>query len=97
MKKIFAVSIIAMMLFSSCGKSHNLLEPREPIEAKQTELIESHNDAKLKEDFNYVNDVNRNGSAGVAFLCSVGAPLLAFLDLFTSDKPTSTPKSTEKP
>jgi len=50
MKKLVAVSIIAMMLFSSCGKSHNLLEPREPIEAKQTELIESPQETKLVEE-----------------------------------------------
>jgi hypothetical protein len=91
MKRLVAVSIVAMMLFSSCGKSPSLLEP------KQTEVVESYNDAKLKEGFNYVNDVNHDGSAGVAFLCSVGVPLLAFLDFFTSDKPTSTPKSTGKP
>jgi hypothetical protein len=88
MKRLVAVSIAAMMLFSSCGKSHSLLEP------KQTEVVESYKDAKLEEDFNYAKDVNHNDSVGVAFLCSIGLPLLAFLDFFTSDKPI--PQSTKK-
>jgi hypothetical protein len=73
MKRLVAVSIIAMMLFSSCGKSHNLLEPREPIEAKQTELIESHEETKLVEEDNYKVLI----LVSVAYL--VVLPLFAFI------------------
>jgi hypothetical protein len=87
MKKLVAISIVATMLFSSCGKSPSLLEPG------QTELIESPEETKLEASITYTD-------LGVIALVYLGVPTF-FASLFTSltdlNSDKSTPQSTEEP
>jgi hypothetical protein len=75
MKKLVAISIIAMMLFSSCGKSPSLLEP------KQTEVVES------PEEMYPGAGITYKDLGVVALVYLVGMPFLACLDDLVFDEP----------
>jgi hypothetical protein len=88
MKRLVAVSIAAMMLFSSCGKSHSLLEP------KQTEVVKNPGETERELVIPYRVLIGEEGLSyrdlGAVAFVYLGIPtFFAFLNYIGFNSPTS--------